>query len=63
MQALLDDNVDTATDTYGDLVKRGQSLVGRIRRQQSTKATVTSAQKTAANAVQAVVDAAEKVGD
>ena len=31
--------------------------------QASAKATVTSAQKTAASAVQAVVDAAEKVGD
>jgi len=37
-------------DTYGDLVKRGESLVGRIRRQQSTQQTVKSAETTKAKA-------------
>lgn len=50
VQALLDENVDTATDAYGDLVKRGQTLVGRIRRQESTKATVTAARTTTSKA-------------
>lgn len=35
---------------YGDLVQRGQSLVGRIRKQESSKATVSSARTTAAKA-------------
>ena len=38
VQKLVDDSVDTATDTYADLVKRGESLVGRVRRQESTRA-------------------------
>ena len=46
VQKPVDDNVDAATDTYADLVKRGESLVGRIRRQESTKATVASAKTT-----------------
>ena len=50
VQTLVDDNVTAATDTYTDLVKRGESLVGRIRRQESTKATVTSAKTTVAKA-------------
>jgi heparin binding hemagglutinin HbhA len=40
----------TATDAYGDLVKRGQTLVGRIRRQQSTQDTVAAAETTIAKA-------------
>ena len=104
LQKLVDAQVATAGDTYADLVKRGESLVGRIRRQQSTqdaeaaaktmvskakttktqakksvkkttttarktpakssaKATATAAKKTATSATQAVVDAAEKIGD
>jgi len=104
LQKLVDAQVATAGDTYADLVKRGESLVGRIRRQQSTqdaeaaakttvtkakttrtqatksvkktttkarkspakssaKATATAAKKTASSATQAVVDAAEKIGD
>jgi heparin binding hemagglutinin HbhA len=104
LQKLVDAQVATAGDTYADLVKRGESLVGRIRRQQSTqdaeaaakttvtkakttrtqatksvkktttkarrspakssaKATGTAAKKTASSATQAVVDAAEKIGD
>jgi heparin binding hemagglutinin HbhA len=41
---------NTATDTYGDLVKRGQSLVGRIRRQPSTREAVAAAETTVAKA-------------
>jgi heparin binding hemagglutinin HbhA len=40
----------SATDAYGDLVKRGQTLVGRIRRQQSTQDTVAAAEATVAKA-------------
>lgn len=50
VQKLVDDNVATATDTYDDLVKRGESLVGRVRRQESTKRTVSSARTTKAKA-------------
>ncbi len=37
-------------DTYADLAKRGETLVERIRKQQSTQATVTSAKTTEAKA-------------
>ncbi len=50
LQKLVDEQVATAGDTYADLVKRGESLVGRIRRQQSTRATVSSAKTTSAKA-------------
>jgi len=50
VQKAIDANVTTATDTYGDLVKRGESLVGRIRRQQSTKDTVAAAETTVTKA-------------
>ena len=50
VQKLVDDSVDAATDTYADLVKRGETLVGRVRRQESTKATVASAKTTQAKA-------------
>jgi hypothetical protein len=40
----------TATGTYDELVKRGQTLVGRIRRQQSTQDTVAAAETTVAKA-------------
>jgi heparin binding hemagglutinin HbhA len=50
VQSLVDDNVSALNDTYGDLVKRGESLVGRIRRQESTKQTVKSAETTVAKA-------------
>jgi heparin binding hemagglutinin HbhA len=50
LQKLVDEQVATAGDTYEELVKRGESLVGRIRRQQSTKATVASAKTTSAKA-------------
>jgi hypothetical protein len=50
VQALLNDTTATATDTYVDLVKRGEVLVGRIRRQEATKRTVSSAKTTSAKA-------------
>jgi hypothetical protein len=50
VQALLNDNVGTATGTYEELVKRGETLVGRIRRQESTQRTTTSAKTTSAKA-------------
>ncbi|WP_206051913.1 hypothetical protein [Nocardioides ferulae] len=50
MQTALEENVSTVGDTYADLAKRGETLVARIRRQQSTKATVTSAKTTTAKA-------------
>lgn len=50
VQTLVDNNVTAATETYAELVKRGESLVGRIRRQESTKATVKSAKTTVSKA-------------
>ena len=50
VQTLVDENVAVLNDTYGDLVKRGESLVGRIRRQQSTQQTVKSAETTVSKA-------------
>lgn len=50
VQSLLNENVATVNDAYADLAKRGETLVERIRKQQSTEATVTSAQTTAAKA-------------
>jgi hypothetical protein len=50
VQKTIDANVATATDTYGDLVKRGEVLLGRIRRQQSTKDAVAAAETTIAKA-------------
>jgi phage-related protein len=41
---------DEATDAYGDLVKRGETLVTRIRRQKSTQETKSSARTTSAKA-------------
>ena len=40
----------TVTSTYSDLAKRGEVLVGRIRTQESTKATTTAAKTTTAKA-------------
>jgi hypothetical protein len=54
VQQAIDTNVSTATktatETYGDLVKRGEVLVGRIRRQQSTQEVVAAAETTVAKA-------------
>ena len=47
---LVNDNVATANDTYGDLVVRGEKLVARIRRQQSTQDAVKEAKVTVAKA-------------
>jgi hypothetical protein len=50
VQTLVNENVATVTDTYGDLAKRGETLVARIRKQEATKATTASAKTTAAKA-------------
>jgi hypothetical protein len=50
VQSLVAENVTTVNETYVDLAKRGETLVERIRRQSSTKATVTSAKTTSAKA-------------
>ena len=50
VQQVVDINVNAATDTYSDLVKRGQTLVRRIRRQKSTQDTVAAAETTVAKA-------------
>ena len=50
VQTLLNENVSTVGETYTDLAKRGETLVERIRKQQSTKATVTKAKTTSAKA-------------
>jgi hypothetical protein len=50
VQSLVDENVAALEGAYGDLVKRGESLVGRIRRQQSTQDTVKAAETTVAKA-------------
>jgi uncharacterized protein (UPF0335 family) len=49
-RARVNENVATVTDTYGDLAKRGEQLVTRIRKQEATKATVASAKTTTAKA-------------
>ena len=50
VQKLVDENLAGVNDTYGDLVKRGETLVSRIRRQESTKATAASAKTTTTQA-------------
>ena len=50
LQKLVDEQVATAGDTYADLVKRGETLVGRIRRQQSTQDAETAAKTTVTKA-------------
>jgi hypothetical protein len=50
VQNLVDDNVALVEGAYGDLVKRGESLVGRVRRQKSTQDTVKAAETTVAKA-------------
>lgn len=44
------DYVGTVTGTYADLAKRGEALVTRVRKQESTKATKTAAKTTTAKA-------------
>jgi ElaB/YqjD/DUF883 family membrane-anchored ribosome-binding protein len=67
LQKLVDSQVATAGDTYADLVKRGESLVGRIRRQQATqdaeaaaKTTVSKAKTTKTQATKSVKKTATK---
>ncbi|MDP2773912.1 MAG: hypothetical protein Q8O61_10175 [Nocardioides sp.] len=54
VQGAVNENVTTlthtVTDTYGDLAKRGEALVSRIRKQEATKATKSSAKTTTAKA-------------
>jgi hypothetical protein len=50
VQQVVDINVNAVTDVYGDLVKRGETLVRRIRRQKSTQDTVAAAETTVAKA-------------
>jgi cobalamin biosynthesis Mg chelatase CobN len=47
---LVDDQVAVAGDAFGEFVKRGETLVGRIRRQSSTTETVSAAKTTTAKA-------------
>jgi chromosome segregation ATPase len=50
VQALVNENVETVSDTYADLAKRGEALVARIRKQEATKATKAAAKTTSAKA-------------
>jgi hypothetical protein len=50
LQKLVDDQVTQAVVTYDELVRRGETLVGRIRGQQSTRDAAASAQTTTAKA-------------
>jgi hypothetical protein len=50
LQDTLGLGVTTASAAYDDLVKRGQTLVGRIRRQASTQEAVAAAESTVARA-------------
>ncbi len=50
LQKLVDAQVATAGDTYADLVKRGESLVGRIRGQQATQDAESAAKTTVSKA-------------
>ena len=50
LQRIADDQVANAGTTYDELVKRGETLVDRIRRQPSTEATVKAARTTTAKA-------------
>lgn len=40
VETLIDENVDVVAGRYEDLIKRGESLVGRIRRQEATQTAV-----------------------
>ena len=50
VQTRVNENVATVTDTYGDLAKRGETLVARIRKQEATQAAAASAETTTAKA-------------
>jgi len=49
-QKFVTTNVETATDTYEDLAKRGETVVKRFRNKPATKATVANAKTTQAKA-------------
>jgi heparin binding hemagglutinin HbhA len=50
LQGFVAENATTVNAAYADLAKRGETLVGRIRTQESTKATATAAKTTTAKA-------------
>lgn len=50
VQSVLDENAATVTAAYAELAKRGETLVGRIRTQESTQETVAAAKTTTAKA-------------
>ena len=50
LQGVVDDNVATVVSAYGELAQRGETLLGRIRRQQSTQEAVSAAKTTTAKA-------------
>jgi hypothetical protein len=50
LQKLVDEQVASAGGAYDDLVKRGETLIGRIRRQPSSRATAASAKTTTTKA-------------
>jgi hypothetical protein len=50
LQKLVDDQVTQAVESYDELVKHGETLVGRIRGQQSTREAAASAKTTTAKA-------------
>lgn len=50
VHTLFNNNVASVNSAYADLAKRGQDLVGRIRNQESTRATVKSARTTVTKA-------------
>jgi hypothetical protein len=50
LQKLVDEQVTGAMETYDELVRRGETLVGRVRRQPTTQEAAASAQTTTAKA-------------
>jgi len=50
VQTLVNENVETASGTYGDLVKRGETVVRKFRNQPAAKETVANAKTTVAKA-------------
>ena len=50
VQTVVTDNVETASETYDDLVKRGETVVRRFRNKPATKQTVSNAKTTVAKA-------------
>lgn len=50
VQGFVTDNVSAVNEGYEDLVKRGERLVGRVRRQESTKAAMKEAKVTVTKA-------------